>query len=82
MLTLTCTLRLSDTESVSASVKADSPHALVPVEWTGAVARVPHDARWRSSQPAVLRAHFRALAQELKATFEEQVSGHYTSWAR
>ena len=80
MLTITCQLTFADGATAAGSIIAESADADYPVEYTGAVARLPR--RYDAADASQLRALFRALAQETGAQFSETSEGEYDRWAQ
>ena len=81
MMTLTCSLKLSDGRSVSAAISAAAPEDDAPVTWSGETTLVPAHDRVVETSPAVLAVIFRNLARELGAEFSEWTDGEYRTWS-
>lgn len=79
MFTQICTLTFADGATVTARIEAASPHAREPIEYSGAVERLPR--RHEQGDPAMLRAFFENLAEELPAEYSESGEGDYERWA-
>lgn len=74
-----CTLRFPDGGRVEAQIHADSPYQDAPVQYAGAVDRMP--VTLQSSSSVLLRALFHSLAREYGANFHEEVIGAWDRYA-
>lgn len=76
-LKLICTLRFADGQCVIAILKIDSPQQECPINYEGAVERLP----WRppSGDPLDFKVIFRSLAREHHAQMEVQEEGDYAA---
>ena len=80
MLTLICTLTLSDQQQIIGKITAESPQGENPITYIGAVDRLPR--RHLTGAPADMKLFFQNLARELNARLEVKQEGKYDKWAR
>ena len=82
MLKLNCKLHFKDGKELNARMEANDPQSLSPVTWSGSLERISQEQRYESTQPSVLRTHFKVLAKNLDARYEEQANGVFDTWAK
>jgi len=75
MVTLTCILEFADGTRTSGSVAAITPEDCCPVEYRGAVHRLPRQLD--ASDPRRLESFFRGIAQETGSQLEVKRKGVY-----
>jgi hypothetical protein len=80
MVHATLTLTLSDRQTVTASITAETPDREQVVSYSGAVDRLPR--KYDTADLPVLRAWASNLAKEINATVTEDVTGTYDYWAK
>lgn len=78
MLTVICTLKFKDGQSVTGQISAESPEGEYRVQYKGAVERI--EARTPENVVGLIY-FFKSIARETGAEFQIDQSGQYDTWA-